>query len=48
MKRARELFHDKPTWSTLVERAMARDFSWTEAAQRYETIYEQVTLKAVA
>jgi glycogen synthase len=48
MKRARELFHDKATWTALMERAMARDFSWTEAAQRYETIYEQVTLKAVA
>jgi starch synthase len=48
MKRAREVFHDKTTWTTLMERAMARDFSWTEAAQRYEGIYEQLTLKAVA
>jgi len=24
MKRARELFHDKTTWTTLMERAMAR------------------------
>jgi starch synthase len=48
IKRARELFHDKPTWETLIERAMTRDFSWSEAAARYEGIYEQIALKAVA
>ena len=39
IKRARELFHDKPTWATLMERAMVRDFSWSEAAARYESLY---------
>jgi starch synthase len=39
MKRAREVFHDKTAWTTLTERAMARDFSWREAAERYEHIY---------
>ena len=48
MKRAREVFHDKTTWTTLIERAMARDFSWSEAAARYEGIYQQLTLQAVA
>jgi starch synthase len=48
IKRAREIFHDRTTWTTLMERAMARDFSWSEAAARYENIYEQLTLKAVA
>jgi starch synthase len=48
IKRAREVFFDKPTWTTLMERAMARDFSWEIAAERYESIYEQLTLKAVA
>jgi starch synthase len=43
MKRARELFHDKTTWTTLMERAMARDFSWTEAAARYESIYAELS-----
>ena len=43
MKRARELFHDKQTWATLMERAMARDFSWSEAAARYESIYTELT-----
>jgi hypothetical protein len=27
VKRAREIFHDKATWTTLIEGAMARDFS---------------------
>src|SRR5947207_2869423 len=31
VKRARELFHDRTTWTTLMGRAMARDFSWGEA-----------------
>jgi starch synthase len=43
MKRARELFHDRTTWATLVERAMARDFSWSEAAARYESLYAEVS-----
>ncbi|PYI94582.1 MAG: glycogen synthase [Verrucomicrobia bacterium] len=42
IKRAREVFHDKPTWTTLMERAMSRDFSWSEAAVRYETLYEEL------
>jgi starch synthase len=42
MKRARELFHDKTTWTTLMERAMARDFSWGEAAARYESVYAEL------
>ncbi|PZR74889.1 MAG: glycogen synthase, partial [Chthoniobacterales bacterium] len=48
IKRARETFHDKWLWTTLVERAMSRDFSWAEAAQGYESLYAQLTLKAVA
>jgi starch synthase len=48
IKRARETFHDQALWMTLVERAMSRDFSWAEAAQNYENIYAQLTLKAVA
>jgi starch synthase len=42
MKRAREIFHDKTTWTTLMERAMARDFSWSEAAARYESPYAEL------
>ena len=43
IKRAREVFHDKTTWTTLMERAMARDFSWSEAAERYETLYAELS-----
>jgi starch synthase len=43
IKRARELFLDQPTWTTLMERAMARDFSWSEAAARYESLYSELT-----
>jgi starch synthase len=42
IKRARQIFHDKPTWPTLMERAMARDFSWSEAAARYENLYSEL------
>jgi starch synthase len=42
IKRAREVFHDKTMWTTLIERAMARDFSWSEAAARYESIYSEL------
>ncbi len=48
IKRAREIFHDTTLWTALVERAMSRDFSWNEAAERYERVYEQLALKAVA
>ncbi len=48
IKRAREVFHDETTWATLMERALTRDFSWSQAAARYETIYDQVTSKAIA
>jgi starch synthase len=48
IKRARETFHDKTLWTALVERAMARDFSWQMVAERYERVYEQLGLKAVA
>src|SRR4051812_33984222 len=42
IKRAREVFHEKQTWLTLMERAMARDFSWSEAATRYEQLYAEL------
>lgn len=42
IKRARELFHDKAIWTTLMERAMARDFSWAEAAGYYDQLYTEL------
>ena len=42
IKRARELFRDRETWEKLMRRAMARDFSWSIAAQRYEQLYAEL------
>src|SRR5438552_1153501 len=39
IKRARALFHDRTVWTGLIHRAMAREFSWSAAAQRYEELY---------
>jgi len=48
IKRAREIFQDKPLWATLVERAMSRDFSWQAVAERYEAVYAQLDLARAA
>ena len=42
IKRARELFHQPDVWMPLVRRAMTQDFSWETAAERYESLYQQV------
>lgn len=39
IKRAREIFRERPTWERLVQRAMACDFSWALAAESYEALY---------
>ena len=39
IKRARGTFLDATLWTSLMERAMTRDFSWEKAAERYEAIY---------
>jgi starch synthase len=39
IKRAREIFRDRLAWGALMERAMARNFSWEVAVERYEAIY---------
>lgn len=44
IKRARALYRDEPAvWTALVERAMAQDFSWTAAVQRYEKVYAELS-----
>jgi starch synthase len=43
IKRAREVFGERATWTILMERAMAGDFSWSEAAARYENLYAELT-----
>jgi starch synthase len=42
MKRARQIFRDKVVWTKLMKRAMAQNFSWDVAAQRYEALYAEV------
>jgi starch synthase len=42
IKRAREIFRDGVLWGTLMDRAMARNFSWAVAAQRYEQLYREL------
>jgi starch synthase len=48
IKRSLEIFQDKALWATLVERAMARDFSWQAVAERYEAVYAQLDLARAA
>jgi starch synthase len=43
IKRAREVFRNQELWTALIQRAMARDFSWAAAAQRYEQLYAELT-----
>ena len=42
IKRARDVFRDLEKWGTLMDRAMARNFSWAAAAQRYEQLYSEL------
>jgi starch synthase len=39
IKHAREVFRDRAVWNELIRRAMACEFSWATAAQRYEELY---------
>ena len=39
IKRAREVFADRAEWERLMKRAVTRDFSWANAAERYEELY---------
>ena len=42
IKRAREVFADRAVWTALMQRAMAQDFSWQNAAERYEALYSEL------
>ncbi len=42
IKRAREIFRDRDLWTKLMQRAMARCFSWEAAARRYEELYTEL------
>jgi starch synthase len=40
VQRAVSAFENKPTWTALVRRALASDFSWERSAQSYITMFE--------
>ena len=42
IKRARQIFRNRPLWSRLMKRAMAQNFSWEAAAQRYVDLYSEL------
>lgn len=42
IKRARDIFRDPALWTTLMERAISRNFSWETSAQRYEQVYAEL------
>jgi starch synthase len=46
IKRARETFRDRDLWGKLMDRAMARNFSWATAAERYEKLYREIAAEA--
>ena len=48
IKRAREVFLDRPQWERLMKRALALDFSWALAAERYEELYASLVPQAKA
>ncbi len=49
IKRARDIFHNDPAaWTALIQRAMAQEFSWAAAAERYEQLYARLGLRAAA
>ncbi len=41
-QRAIAAWRDKPRWRALQQSGMARDFSWTESAKRYQAVYETI------
>jgi starch synthase len=51
VKRARQIFRNHRLWTSLMKRAMARNFSWGASAQHYEALYRELvgdTNEAVA
>ena len=45
IRRAVDLFHNKPLWSKIRKNAMSCDFSWEKPAQEYLEIYQQILSK---
>lgn len=45
---ALSIYGNKPVWRTLVQNAMAGDYSWARSARRYRELYDQLVLKEAA
>jgi starch synthase len=43
--RALTTFYDKTHWSSLIENAMAQNFSWEQPAREYNAVYEEAARK---
>ena len=40
---AKHVYYDKKRdWNKIVERAMAKNFSWVSSAKKYEELYDRV------
>lgn len=39
---AANYYHDKPLWTRMMRRAMAKDFSWKVSARKYLSLYDQL------
>jgi starch synthase len=48
IKRAKEIFVNRPEWERLMKRALALDFSWALAAERYEALYGGLVVRVAA
>ena len=46
IKRAKEIFADRAEWERLMKRAITMDFSWAQAAERYEELYGSLVIRA--
>jgi starch synthase len=42
IRRALATFRDKKTWTAMMQRGMAQDFSWEKPAEEYVRIYQRV------
>jgi len=42
IKRATNVFRHRAIWTELMQRAMERDFSWAQSAERYQQLYREL------
>lgn len=47
IKKAVEVYNDKPTWKKIIKNAMSADYSWDKSASEYIKIYEDLIDKGV-